>query len=403
MHLPDEAHDFGASKRKAVYDFFARHLRLTPNEFSAPEKLTNARYKALPEDLTRIHIEPPERMQVFSVDHPRPTNAVQGRDDISRSFHACQKQLRDSGDDNTNSDAQTTVVEYSFKAAGPDDEKLIFSPSGFDQVGVPKVVQGDDVATVNITVLDSETGSPTHCRVNVVGPDGNSYEPTRNDFKLHSLTGVWPGSGWGNRQGKAPVRYLGRFFYSNGTASVQVPAGTVRLEIWKGFEYEPVTLTTHVTVGQEKDVTLQLSKTVPMDQYGYWSGDPHIHIQRLDDIDDQRILGLMQAEDIHYGSILAYNEPAGPYSGFMKRMNAPQIKGTGRRSNSSQGSYFIQSGQEYRSSSYGHLNLYLLDELVMNAQSNNADNWPPFGHVGKLARDAKGVSFYAHGGYAKEI
>ena len=403
LHLSDESHDFGQSKRRAVYDFFARHLRLTPNEFSAPEKLTNERYKALPEDLTRIYIEPPERMQVFSVDHPQPPHAVKGSDDVGNSFHAFQKQLRDTGDDNTRLNVQSPVVEYNFKAAGPDDEKLIFTPSGFEQVGVPKVAQGDDVATVNITVLDNETGRPTHCRVNVVGADGNYYEPTENDFKLHSLTGVWPGSGWGNRPGKAPVRYLGRFFYSNGTASVQVPAGAIRVEVWKGFEYQPVTLTTHVLAGRAKDVTLQLSKTVPMDRHGYWSGDPHIHIQRLDDTDDRRILGLMQAEDIHYGSILAYNEPAGPYSGFMKRMDAPQIKGTGHRSNSSQGSYFIQSGQEYRSSSYGHLNLYLLDELVMNAQSNNADNWPPFGHVGELARDAGGVSFYAHGGYAKEI
>jgi len=403
VHLPEEDHDFGPSKRKAVYEFFAEHLRMNPNEFSAPEKLTTKRREAMPEDLTRIHIEPPERMQVFSVDHPQPTSAVQGSDEVGRSFHAFQKQLGNTRNDSAGSDAHEAVVEYTFKAAGPDDEKLIFSPPGFEQAGVPKVAQGNDIATVNITVLDRDTDSPTHCRVNVVGPDGHYYQPTENEFKLHSLTGVWPGSGWGNRQGKAPVRYLGRFFYTSGTASVQVPAGTVRIEVWKGFEYQPVTLTTRVEVGQAKDVTLQLSKTVPMEQHGYWSGDAHIHIQRLDDADDRRILGLMQAEDIHYGSILAYNEPAGPYSGFMKQMDAPQIKGTGRRSNSSQGTYFIQSGQEYRSSSYGHLNLYLLDELVMNARSNDADNWPPFGHVGQLARDAGGVSFYAHGGYAKEI
>ena len=403
IHLPAEAHDFGPSKRKAVYEFFAKHLLLIPNQFSAPEKLTTERQQALPEDLTRIHIEPPERLQVYSEDRPQPINAVQGSDAVGRSFHAFQRRLRDTHHDNAGSESQPAVVEYNFKAAGPKDEQMIFSPSGFEKVGVPKVAQGSDVATVNITVLDCDTGSPTHCRINVVGPDGNYYEPTENDFKLHSLTGVWPGSGWGNRPGKAPVRYLGRFFYSNGTASVQVPDGTIRVEVWKGFEYQPVTLTSHVVAGQTKEVTLQLSKSVPMDAHGYWSGDPHIHIQRLDHTDDQRILGLMQAEDIHYGSILAYNEPAGPYSGFMKRMDAPQIKGTGGRSTKTQGSYFIQSGQEYRSSSYGHLNLYLLDELVMNAQSNNADNWPPFGHVGQLAHDAGGVSFYAHGGYAKEI
>ncbi len=404
VHLPEEAHDFGPSKRKAVYEFFAKHLRMAGNEFAAPEKAVVGNDKPLPEDLTRITIEPPERMQVFSADHPRPANALQG----SKAIDAAAVLRLQSGQLDSDSIASRDLPQpgYSFKDAGPKDEQLIFTPHGFDKVGVPEVAQGVHTATLRLRILDADSGEPTHCRINVVGPDGNYYEPQDNNFKLHSLTGVWPGSGWGNRQGKAPVRYLGRFFYSDGTASVKVPAGTVRVEVWKGFEYQPVSLTTNVHAlvsNPPREVTIRLSKTVPMDQHGYWSGDPHIHIQRLDDTDDERILGLMQAEDIHYGSILAYNEPAGPYSGFMKRMDAPQIKGTGRLSTRSHGSYFIQSGQEYRSSSYGHLNLYLLDELVMNAQSNNADNWPPFGHVGQLAHKSGGVSFYAHGGYAKEI
>ncbi|MEO1979751.1 MAG: PVC-type heme-binding CxxCH protein [Fuerstiella sp.] len=409
VHLPEEAHDFGPSKRKAVYEFFAKHLRMTVNDFAAPEKAVVGNDQPIPEDLTRITIEPPERMRVFSPDHPRPSNALQGSESIDAAALSPLQGWQTVSDSSASRDLLRPG--YSFKDAGPKDEQLIFTPPGFDKVGVPKVAQGFHTATLRLRILDADSGEPTHCRINVVGPDGNYYEPQDNDFKLHSLTGVWPVSGWGNRQGKAPVRYLGRFFYSDGTASVRVPAGTVRVEVWKGFEYQPVSLTTNVVDPSSsrsfpdppREVTVRLSKTVPMDHHGYWSGDPHIHIQRLDDTDDDRILGLMQAEDIHYGSILAYNDPAGPYSGFMKRMDAPQIKGTGHRSTRSRGTYFIQSGQEYRSSSYGHLNLYLLDELVMNAQSNNADNWPPFGHVGQLARDAGGVSFYAHGGYAKEI
>lgn len=294
------------------------------------------------------------------------------------------------------------VLRYSFQPAGTKDEALIFTPPGFDKIGVPAVAAGSNTSTLKISVRDSGSGQTTHCRINVVGPDGNFYEPAKHPFKLHSLTGVWP-DGWGNRPGKAPVRYLGRFFYCDGSAEVAVPPGRVRIEVWKGFEYAPITKTVDVRPGEVQTATLEISQTIPMHEHGYWSGDSHIHIQRLDEMDDERILGLMQAEDIHYGSILAYNAPVGPYAGFMNRMAAPQIRGTGRRSNASRGNYVIQSGQEYRSSSFGHINFYLLDDLVMSGQENNADNWPPFGEVARLVREEGGVSFYAHGGYAKEI
>ncbi len=402
LHLPDEDHDFGPTKRKAIYEFFARHLHLVANEFAAPEKAAAASLQALSEDLDRLTIEPPERMTVFTAERPRPDHAVSGSESVAKVFRTYLQQLRSAGKPVATPE-YNEVLPYAFKAASDHDETLIFTPPGFDKPGVPRVAQGSDTATLQISVIDKTTQRPTHCRINVVGPDGNYYEPGENELRQFSLTGEWPAFGWGNRKGKAPIRYLGRFFYSNGTAEVQVPAGTVRVEVWKGFEYRPTTVTTNLLAGQSNKVTVPIEQTVAMNEYGYTSGDAHIHIQRLDEDDDRRVLALMQAEDIHFGSILAYNEPAGPYSGFMKRMDAPQRKGTGAASTSSDGQYVIQSGQEYRSSSFGHINFYLLDELVMPGQDNNADNWPPFGHVSQLVRDSGGVSFYAHGGYAKEI
>ena len=99
-------------------------------------------------------------------------------------------------------------------------------------------------------------------------------------MKEHSYTAEWPDAGWGNRTLRAPVRYLGRPFYTTGECTVEVPSGTVRVEVWKGFEYRPETLTTFVAAGQTRRVEIDLTKTVPAADYGYWSGDPHIHIQR---------------------------------------------------------------------------------------------------------------------------
>ena len=284
-----------------------------------------------------------------------------------------------------------------------DTEDLFFTPEGFDAVGVPKIADGDDAGTVNIVVRNAATGDPTPCRVNVIGPDGNYYEPAENRLTKYSLTGIWPDSGWGNRQGKAPFRYLGRFFYTTGHASVRVPPGTVRVEVWKGFEFQPVTATLDVPAGESRQVELTLKEEVPATKFGYYSGDPHIHMARQDDKDDEVIFDLMQAEEIRYGTLLGYNEPAGPYAGFMEQLDSPQFRGLGEKSVATRDEYVIISGQEYRTSTFGHLNLFLRDDIVFPGESFNADNWPVYGSVGQETQDLGGYAFYAHGGYAQEI
>ena len=98
-----------------------------------------------------------------------------------------------------------------------------------------------------------------------------------------------------------------------------------------------------------------------MSAMGYYSGDLHLHFPRKSEADDQTILDLLEAEDIQFGSILAYNEPAGPYTGLMETMASPQLRGLGESSLHNRGPIWIASGQEYRSGTYGHLNLYWQD------------------------------------------
>ncbi len=301
--------------------------------------------------------------------------------------------------------AKSDIAHYEFKPAGEADERLIFTPPGFDKVGFPAVASENNSGRVKIRVIDQANGQPTFCRINVVGSDGNYYEPARNYLTKYSFTGVWPNwpKAWGNRQGKAPVRYLGRFFYSYGQAEVAVPPGKTRIEVWKGFEYQPVTLTTQVKKGETVKANLTLQHALPMPGRGYYSGDPHIHIPREEAADTASILDLMQAEDIHYGSILAYNEPAGPYSGFLKKMDSPQLQGIGNDSIHTRDGYSILSGQEYRSATYGHLNLFLNGDIVLKGEDLNANNWPLYGAIGRRTQQNGGYAFYAHGGYAKAI
>ncbi len=284
-----------------------------------------------------------------------------------------------------------------------DENQTLFTPPGFPEPGQARTLSGEHTGRLRISVHDRATGRLTACRLNVVGPDGQFYQPAANRLTPYSLAGEWPKTGKGNRPGKAPIRYFGRFFYSNGQTEVAVPPGSVRIEVWKGFEYRPVTKVIEIAKDQVKDVSLDLEHAVSMTELGYDSGDSHLHFARRTEDDDETILDLLDAEDIHFGSVLAYNEPAGPYKGVMESMDSPQLRGLGKGSARNRGSTWLASGQEYRSDTYGHLNLFWRDDLVLKGQSVNASNWPLYGRLGRETRRSGGFSVYAHGGYGQAI
>src|SRR5205809_4525862 len=132
-------------------------------------------------------------------------------------------------------DGQPAAPPAKAPAVKPEDEAFLFTPAGFDRAGKPLTAAGDKTGTVQLVVRDAATGKPTFCRVNVVGSDGNFYQPAENYLSRYALTGQWPKE-MGNRPGKAPFRYVGRFFYSWGETTVAVPPGAVRIEVWKGLE-----------------------------------------------------------------------------------------------------------------------------------------------------------------------
>ena len=115
------------------------------------------------------------------------------------------------------------------------EEAVLFTPPGFDHVGEAKWdgtvawTNGGRTGQVEIVVRDPVTGQRTPCRINVVGRDGHFYRPGPNRLSRFALTGVHSptGTAKGNRLGKAPYRYVGRFFYSAGESTVRVPDGAV--------------------------------------------------------------------------------------------------------------------------------------------------------------------------------
>ncbi|MFO0945688.1 MAG: CehA/McbA family metallohydrolase [Planctomycetota bacterium] len=285
----------------------------------------------------------------------------------------------------------------------PVDEAYIFTPPGRDTAGVLSKVEKGPRGTVRVKIIDAATGKPTFCRVNVVGSDGNFYQPTNNKLATFGMTGEWPKRGYGNRPGKAPIRYFGRFFYTDGVFEVDVPPGMTRVETWKGFEYAPATFASQVAENRSTEMAIKLQRTVPMAPEGYYSGDTHLHLPRDNDADAETCLDLLEAEDVQFGGILCYNLDTSHYSGAMNRQTYPQRQGLGKASERERNGYRILSGQEYRSGQFGHLKVLLQDRLVREGDNFDPNDGPAYGRIGDEIHERGGLAFHAHGGYAQEI
>ncbi len=275
-------------------------------------------------------------------------------------------------------------------------ESLIHNPAHSTVAGEPRVAEGDETALLQLHIIDAATGESTPCRVNVIGPDGHYYEPLENPLAPWSLHRA------GNRTTKGPFRYYGWFFYTAGESTVTVPAGEVTVEVWKGFEYRPIRQVLTVATGETKAVELKVTRTLDMAEKGWYSGDPHIHLDRKDDGDTQRVLDLMAAEDIRNGFMLSLND-AKTFNGVLEEEETPQLQGMGAASIVTRGDYTISSGYEYRNSTYGHILLIMADDLVFRDQVLQVDEWPTFAEVARATRELNGRAIHAHGGYEKEI
>jgi hypothetical protein len=67
VHLPDEGHDYGISKRLGAYKFLAKHLKLSLDKVTKPDGSIDESF---------VVIEKQDDMYAFGDDHPRPEHAV---------------------------------------------------------------------------------------------------------------------------------------------------------------------------------------------------------------------------------------------------------------------------------------------------------------------------------------
>ena len=91
-------------------------------------------------------------------------------------------------------------------------------------------------------------------------------------------------------------------FFVEGGFRVQVAAGRYTLAVSKGLEYTPVERT--IEVRGDRRETVNLARWVDMARAGWYSGDGHVHAERVGPAADRAVLLWMAAEDVRVANVL---------------------------------------------------------------------------------------------------
>jgi Tol biopolymer transport system component len=191
---------------------------------------------------------------------------------------------------------------------------------------------------LHLTVRD-EHGQPTAARVSVTDASGRAYAPPR----------AWIQHAEFDRN-ESP--FEARYFHTAGDDSIEVPAGTVAVEVMKGLTRPPERRSVAVAAGTTSEVALVLPVRRWPDGTGrrWVSGDVHVHMNYGGHYRNtpEHLVLQAQAEDLDVVENLIVN----------KEQRFPDIAYSGRGVDSaSTPGTLVVHGQEFHTSYWGHLGL----------------------------------------------
>ena len=117
---------------------------------------------------------------------------------------------------------------------------------------------------VRVRIMDESTGRNTAARVYAVASDGKTYAPADAYSRIATT--------------RMTYRSGDHVFHTEGEFTLEAPAGKLRLDAVKGFEYWPARREVEVKAGETADATLTLKTLVNMRAKGWYSGSTHAHM-----------------------------------------------------------------------------------------------------------------------------
>lgn len=235
-----------------------------------------------------------------------------------------------------------SAIAFVSNREGP--TKLILAPWGGGRTGEWREVPIQawrprrPWGTVRVTVLDA-AGQRVSARIHVRAADGRAYAPADGFHRVISVTET-------------------HYFHTTGAFELQVPAGAVRLEALKGFEYRVANSSTDVPAGGSVDVTLRLARAVDAPARGWYSGDTHIHDlhQGRFGLTQRHMFEQAQAEDLRVTNALIHMDGTRLMGRWNDLTGAPHPLSTR--------DYILYYSEEFRGS-FGHVGLLGLKRFIL--------------------------------------
>jgi TolB protein len=190
-------------------------------------------------------------------------------------------------------------------------------------------------------------------RGRVLGPDGATV-PARIQILASDGRGYVPADAFHRVSPANEIHY----FHSTGEFEVMVPAGDVRVEALRGFEWIPADETVRAPAGRTATVELRMERLADPRQSNWVSGDTHVHDlhEGRYALSQEEYFDQLRADDLHVTNDLIH-------------MDGTKIMGrwsdlTGEDYSGSTGDYVLRYTQEFRGS-LGHVGLLGVDEFIM--------------------------------------
>jgi hypothetical protein len=292
---------------------------------------------------------------------------------------------------------QTVSLEVSGQSVAATKKQLTLDPS--ETAAVVSDVCADSLGSfqANISVSgERETSVALHGEVRTAVPfhlqilDANGHEtPARVYVRANGIS-------------ETPLNAFDRamwitgehFFYTRGSAEMILPAGKTRIEVRKGFDYQPIIREIDLSPANAT-MEMQLKWLRNMNASGWYSGDDHIHGNYIGEqwttpADDFLTI---RSEGLNIGNMLVSNSVGGTIHD--ERFFEGQANTLSNRNE------IMRWNQELRTWSYGHLLFLNLKQLVRPLYTGFPDtehweDYPSNYRLEQQGRTQSGIALYAH-------